>query len=427
MLLQCPACQSAYRIELASLPAGQKHIKCKKCQTPIRVTSSSTEQPALPKNTQEAKVSIQCNNCGTKYRVKQSRLSDKVSKVKCTKCNSIFKIQGLAHTNDPSPQNSGSQQSSEVPSSVLSDAEKAYFQAVEIVPGKTDDLPEIPLDEFEKNELFLAPDAPLSKQATTQESQKLPEVDPELMELSELPSSSSSPSQPANPADDKTNTSFASDPGVPEESDQSANPFPSQRSTLPIVEETPLDNSTNWGKLTVILLIFMVIFLGIAGAGAYLALKEPSLLNQIMNTAQHPVKFSGKLVNRRIKNFPSRQTLVVIEGKLQNLMPTSDQVSWIRLKGLAFDENRQILETSMVYAGNILTQKELSSMGLDKIKKFYKYNSGRNNSNFELKENQEVPFQIVFFDSANLLKNVTVTPVSYVRQDETIYVRSGEE
>ncbi|MBF0280205.1 MAG: zinc-ribbon domain-containing protein [SAR324 cluster bacterium] len=422
MILQCPQCETTYRVKLESIPAGKTHIKCKNCQASFHLPTLSEDAAAEPR------ISIQCDSCGTKYRVKQSRFSEKTSKVKCTKCESVFEIQNDKDVKLPEksiPEDESNDQSPT--SSLLSDAEKAYFEAVTLDHEDTEVFPEFNLDFSEKEALFMNAASPLQKSRKVQSSTppQLP-VDQELMDLSELPDPSN-PNSENPPLNEDVSSQFPSDleEGMPQFEIPSSLSL-RDRSTLPIVEEAPSEGEINWGRMTIKLLIFMVVFFGAAGSVAYLALKEPSTFSWFMKSPTAPIRFTVKLSSKEVQNFTSRQTLIVVEGKLQNLLPSEDQVSWLRLKGLAFDENRQVIETSIVYAGNILSTKELSSWSLEKIKKFYDYNSGRNNSNFELKEKQEVPFQIVFFDSANILKDASAKLVSYVSKNETVYVRSGD-
>lgn len=394
MLLQCPSCEAVYQLNLEVIPPGKTHAKCKKCETSFPLSDPISDPPKEPK------IPIQCTHCGTKYRVKASRL-EQTSKVKCTRCDNIFEASGQ----EARPFTQTEEES------ILSDADKAYFEAITLddEPGI---IPEIKLDLAETDDLFIDP-ANLSLKNSGDFQEPLPPMDPELMDLSELPKNS-----PAKPGTDTALDDVAE--MNPAEFSEQSHPHP-----LPIVEETTSGEGISWGRRTLWLFILLLLALGAVGGGIYVTLKEPSLINYLTRSPDLPVRFVGELESQRIQNATSRQTLFVVEGTLQNLLPTADQMSWIRLKGLAFDENRQIVETSIVYAGNVLSAEELESWSLEKIKQYYNYNSGRSDANFELEENQEVPFQILFFESSNILKNVVARPISYVRQDEIIYVRSG--
>ena len=361
----------------------------------------------------EAKISIQCDNCGTKYRVQQSRFSEKVSKVKCTKCKAVFRIDELPA---PSPQNSAQSDELESASKILTDAEKAYFEATRQKKEKMDISPESNLDSPKQEEAEEEPDSLISKDKETSEEPLFTKTDSKSLQGYESPIPAVSVTVSTDSSEDSGSTIASS-----QQSDDFSFQIP--KSPLSLVEETVKPPGIYWGRKTVALLTFMVAFASLLGASIYLILKEPSLLNHLLNPAEFPVHFVGELESKQVENFTSRQTLFVVEGKLQNLLPTSDQVSWIQLKGLAFDENREIVETAVVYAGNVATEQEISSWSLEKIKNFYAHNSGRESANFKLNKNQIVPFQMIFFKSTNVVKNVTVRPISYVRRNKIEYIR----
>ncbi len=362
----------------------------------------------------EAKISIRCDNCGTKYRVHESRFSEKVSKVKCTKCKTVFKFQKLPSA---SSQNSGESEELDASSCILSDAEKAYFEATGLKSGEKDVLPAINLESAKGDESPVEPGSSLAKGKKDYENSFVSNVNPESPKDSEAPTPSASSTVPAHISEDSETKITSS-----EQSRDFSFQFP--ESPLSLVEEIVKPPGINWGKKTIALLTFMVVFTALLVASIYLILKEPSLVDHLLNPREFPVHFGGELDSKQVRNFTSRQTLFVVEGKLRNLLPTSDQVGWIQLKGLAFDENRRITETSVVYAGNVLTEQEISSWSLEKIRDFYTYKSGRQSSNFKLNEKQEVPFQMIFFESANVVKNVTVRPISYIRQNKIEYIRA---
>ena len=395
-LLRCPSCTAVYQLNLEAIPAGKTHAKCKKCQTSFQLPAPSSQPP------EETKIPIQCPHCGTKYRVKASRLSQHTTQVKCTRCETVFEatrppLSPLPQTDAPQSQES-----------ILSDADRAYFEAITL-DDEPQVIPEIKLDLAETDDLFVDP-ATLSLKNKEEAPESLPALDPELMALSELP-------QPAR-SDTASDLDDLAEINPPSFSESPTPP-------LPIVEETATAERSPWGRRAFILLMVLLGAFGAVGGGVYVSLKEPSLINYLIQSPDLPVRFVGELASQRIQNSTSRQTLFVVEGTLQNLLPTADQMSWIRLKGLAFDENRQIVETSIVYAGNVLDSEALSSWSLERIKQYYNYNNGRGNTNFELQKNQAVPFQIVFFEASNIVKNVVARPISYVRQDEIIYVRAG--
>lgn len=362
------------------------------------------------------KISIECSNCGTKYKVAKSRITQKVSKVKCAKCGIVFQI---APPSPTTPQEEAPQSKTSNLSSPPQSPDKAYFEAVAIDDSEPGVVPEISLGDFDPDDIFMEPGAlPDKKQvsASNKETASQNSIDDKLMELSEIPPLEEMAIPPE--LEDELSENLSS---APPQTEQPISSKPSQ--PIPIVEEAPVERQFGWGKASFILFGIFIVLLGIGSAGTYFTLKEPSLINQLLGIPEHHLPLSEKFTNFRVKNIPSRQTLFIVEGELQNQFPSEDQISWIRFKGIAFDENRDIVETSLAFAGNILGEEELSTWTLEQIKKHYQYSNGRNDSNFEILENQRVPFQIVFFESASVVKSVTAKLISYVRQDETVYVQ----
>lgn len=446
MHLECTSCGKVYRLKNDVIPEGKTHVKCTHCQQSIALPTS----PPISEK-QDSKIPIQCTSCGTKYRVNRSKLGKNISKVKCTKCKTIFDVQqdGLPWGGPPLPQtaqtsSSGNQTSenlaSQNPEPILSDSEKSYFDAISLEGDESDPFPEIHLEDTETSSLFLEPgsltnkkrnrsskaDKAFKKPPPDDPSQSNTPFDSEVMNLSELPSISEpdpeglpSAFQPSvEESDDFMDLLNSTPPERPSASNDSFH-------SLPIVEESNVESEgVPWGRLTLFLLLFVSILLGVGGLGTYYVLKEPSLLNWILNIPNHDFTYTEDLTSYRVKNSLSRQSLFIIETKLKNKNPTSDQISWIRFKGLTLDEHNDVLETVYSYGGNILSKEQLETLSIEEIKNFYNYNSGRGNSNFELKENQELHIQVVFFESTDVLvKNARVALVSYNRNGKLILAK----
>ena len=363
----------------------------------------------------ETKISIQCDNCGTKYRVHRSRFSEKVSKVKCTKCNAIFKIEEFPVQ---SPQDSAAFEELQRTSTILTDAEKACLEVTRQEKGETNGSLEGHSHSVHQEISDEEADSLFRNDKENSGSFSFTKADSNPLQGSQSVTPAVSVSVPTRISGNSASTNTSSELSH----DFS---FKMPESPLSVVEETVKPQGIDWGRKTVALMTLMVAFATLLGASIYLLLKEPFLLDYFFNPAEFPVHFVGELDSKQVENISNRQTLFVVEGKLQNLLPTSDQVSWIQLKGLAFDKNREIIETAVVYAGNVATEQEISSWSLEKIKNFYTYNSGRESANFKLNKNQVVPFQMTFFESAEVIKNVTIRPVSYVRRNKIEYIRGG--
>lgn len=387
---------------------------------------------------EESRVLIQCDQCGTKYRVKQSRLAGHSSSVKCTRCKHVFK----PLVAEEIPAEHENQTSSLL--SVPSEADKAYLESTslgdEVLSKKKKSV-----KEDKKYQFFMRPGELSSKLSEESENEfedgestlftdhieKEKPVPPEVssgdeLSMSELPESLSHLNVENDQQEGWKEGLGHSTHALQDREGSLSVISPTARASLPIVNEDGLEDTTPWGKLTVLLLVILFIFLGAIGGGVYFRLVDTSILSQLVGNYQHQFEFTGPLEGQRVKNLPSRQTFFVANGGIQNQFPDADQVGHIRLKGLAFDENRKIVESTVVYAGNVLTNEELSTWSLSKIRDYYKYNNGRNNTNFKLKENQEVAFQVVFFNSESILESISAKIVSYVRRNKNIFVKVPE-
>ncbi|MBF0238591.1 MAG: zinc-ribbon domain-containing protein [SAR324 cluster bacterium] len=376
----------------------------------------------------ESTVSIQCPNCQTRYRVNESRVN-RASQVKCTKCQFLF-------TPDDSSKESRTRPGS---LTLPTEAEKAYLESVQW--ESDENVQTKPLNVKQKQKLFITPNvsgkttdisesqqnpdaeqpvvSPVMKPATQEISaEKLKDSQLDLQAIAAKATNTPAPKNPEIPkipplrevaAETRTKSQPTSPVDIP------------VAATLPVVDEN--EETVPWGRLAGIMAVILVMFAGISWGIFYLGLLDSTM----GGNSPHQFEFVGKLEGHRIKNLPGQQTLFVIQGKMRNLFPSTDEISWIQLKGFALNENRETLETAVVYAGNVLKEEELSTWGLEQIKDYYKYNSGRNNSNYELPEGAEVDFQIVFFNSSGLLESTSVRIVSYVRQNKPVYVKAYKE
>ena len=104
----------------------------------------------------------------------------------------------------------------------------------------------------------------------------------------------------------------------------------------------------------------------------------------------------------------------------------SSNISSIRLKGLAFDDDQKILESQVVYAGVVLSHQELSEWSVSRIREQYKERYGRNEINRNLREGEELPFQVVFFEAGELFSKASAQIISYQRDGRDVFVRTAE-
>lgn len=134
----------------------------------------------------------------------------------------------------------------------------------------------------------------------------------------------------------------------------------------------------------------------------------------------------GELTGKRLVNRYSGLSLLIIEGKVENLYPLSKKIRSIQLKGIGLDAQGTILGTKTVYAGNLLSETSLVELPLDEMERLFQNPLGENHQNDHLKEHQIIPFQMVFVESEQPVIRVSSSIMSYSYQDEIFYLRLPE-
>ncbi len=140
----------------------------------------------------------------------------------------------------------------------------------------------------------------------------------------------------------------------------------------------------------------------------------------------HQLALQNTLEGRTIAHRRGKR-LFVVEGQLVNHFPRDVKVSWVRVRGTAYAEHgeKQLLGTTQVYLGNVLTDKQLESWELDAITAYGAYNNGRSNANFEIPAGGKVPFQLVFVDMKVPVLRTVAQVVSYSRNGLSVYVEGA--
>jgi hypothetical protein len=102
-------------------------------------------------------------------------------------------------------------------------------------------------------------------------------------------------------------------------------------------------------------------------------------------------------------------TIFVIKGAAQN---KNDQpFSFIRLRGLLHNANAQKVREEEVFAGNIFTDEELSTLPMSKIRERSQNKHGKDNNNYKIPPGKAIPFMIVFAQIPDNLAEFTVRVV----------------
>ena len=397
------------------------------------------------------KVIITCDNCLTKYKVPKSRFSGKVKKVKCVKCHHVF----LPSLEQSTPLSASTGENTRVgndslflrkeapkkttqqedPFALTVDAEKAYLESISLDDDLQKESPSLqPLKDSQRYKVFLNPNEEETLRNTpsspsTSESELRtsgnPQVDVNLekkLKLSQISKTTSNWSD-QNVADDEDAQEEEDLP--PQENSFAFTEIPSslttQHQTLPIVEEVQEEPSRAWGQITAVIFGLLFAFLVVTGSGTYFGLIDVSFWQAFGLPPTHQLQIQTPLQAKQIKNALSGKTLFVVNTNILNEFDTDKEAQKIQLKGLAFDPNQNIVEASVSYAGSVLSDEDLATWSIDKLKTFYREDGATQETPF--RKGEVIPFQIVFFETGTTLATTSVQIVSYRTKDELVYVR----
>jgi hypothetical protein len=193
-----------------------------------------------------------------------------------------------------------------------------------------------------------------------------------------------------------------------------------------IFEKSAEEVDIPWGRLTLVSTLASLGLLLILWTGGYLHMVDSPLLSRLVGVQLHQFEFVGNLRVEKFRNNFSRQAIHVMTGTVRSNFSDSSNISSIRLKGIAFDDDQKILESQVVYAGVVLSHQELSEWSVSRIREQYKERYGRNEINRNLREGEELPFQVVFFEAGELFSKASAQIISYQRDGRDVFVRIAE-
>ena len=196
----------------------------------------------------------------------------------------------------------------------------------------------------------------------------------------------------------------------------------------PAPDPPPPESNLSWGlevmeKLALMVMAGVIGFASLLVVGGYLELFDASVFQQLTRGYVHQFEFEKPLRSRRVRNAFNRNTLLVVEGRVRNQFLTSSHVGHVRLKAIALNPQGQVLDESVFFAGVVLSDEELENMGLAEIRELQQMAIGRDAPNLNLRNEQEVPFQALFFRTSDEVGDVQVKLVSYERGGKSVFVR----
>jgi len=191
------------------------------------------------------------------------------------------------------------------------------------------------------------------------------------------------------------------------------------------------ESNLSWGlgvmeKLALVVMAGVIGFASLLVVGGYLELFDASVFQQLTRGYVHQFEFRQPLNSRRVRNAFNRNSLLVVEGRVRNQFLTSSHVGRVRIKAIALDQEGQVLDEAVFFAGVVLNDEELENMGLAEIRELQQMAVGRDAPNLNLRSKQEVPFQAVFFRANDEVGDVQVKLVSYERNGKSVFVRFPE-
>ena len=193
-----------------------------------------------------------------------------------------------------------------------------------------------------------------------------------------------------------------------------------------VFEKSTAEAGIPWGRLTLVSTLASLGLLLILWTGGYLHMVDSPLLSRLVGVQLHQFEFVGNLRVEKFRNNFSRQAIHVMTGTVRSNFSDFSNISSIRLKGLAFDDDQKILESQVVYAGVVLSHQELIQWSVSRIREQYKERYGRNEINRNLREGEELPFQVVFFEAGELFSKASAQIISYQRDGRDVFVRISE-
>jgi len=374
---------------------------------------------------------ITCEQCKTRYNLDEDRIKETGSKVRCSQCGHIFtaykpvfsqeaelkpetqlplRDESLKIAPEEAPPTEGPPEGIEEEAKV----DKTLRMEVDI-PGKEEEPPveEVPLEEepilFEEDET-LVEDTSLAEEETTEEERGLDETVRLDMGISK--------EEPEERLMDTISIdSFRKEIAETEEGEAEEEARAKPEEEAAEVVERPKPPKRKISRLAIISLS-LVSFLGIAYI-AFLFLRGGGIqIPFITGPSETETKDTGNLnitlIGVKGSFVPNTKAgkLYVISGKIRNDYP--EPRSFIKLKGTIYSKAGNVVQSRIVYCGNIFSDTELEQLDIAAIRNRMANKFGDKRLNFHVPPNKVVPFMIVFDNLPQNLKEFEVEVVGSV-------------
>lgn len=340
---------------------------------------------------------ITCNECDTRFNIDKSLLKQTGSKVRCSKCKSVF----LAY-----------------PSSLFEEPNKSSKVETELETVMTDEKIESGIQykaEKESERIEIAVDKAFEE--NTQVKEKPEKADLEL-DLDMEPEIDETQAETDEKTEDEEKSSKTFNMGaLPDEQEDKKAIEPvdkAEKGAFTEKSEPPKGAANKKISLPVLLLLLAALFI-IGAYGIYklklldsVGINIPfvsDLLKPEVQDAGNLKIYTSDINNKFIENSKIGK-LLVITGKAKN--GYSDARSYISVTGKLYAKGKILSKTKTVYCGTILSELELQNMDLDAINKRLSNRFGDNQSNIKIKANAIIPFTVVFADLPENLDEFTI-------------------
>jgi len=161
-------------------------------------------------------------------------------------------------------------------------------------------------------------------------------------------------------------------------------------------------------------LLFMIFLVGILGIGGFMVNRGLISLSSFTNLfSKKEEKKPGQIVSTDIKgNFFQNirgQKLFIVEGKIINQFDVPK--SFVKIKGILYDSNGAEIASREAFAGWSFSEDELRNLSSEEVDKKLNNNSGESLSNIGITPNASRPFIIVFYDVMGAVSSFSVVVV----------------
>lgn len=319
---------------------------------------------------------IQCEKCRTIFRLDEARLNKGGSKVRCSRCGSLF----TAYPPAMGEEDVGKR------SAVGPEVQKEDRGPDLILMGMEDrkDRKEGPTQAMGKDEAFEADLEHVYKTALVE-----PRSDLEKEEI-------------VSPEEKK------------EEPQEEM--IAIEKDLRPPIAGPDRKKPPKSGLRIVLLVVLLALLCGIAGA-VYL---KPSWIAPYLALLSPPEKQAPPDPGVRLLHFESVAgsfvdkekggQLFVIRGTVRSKYPHPR--SHILLKGTILDNTGKAVDSKVSYAGNFFTDEELKKLPIEEILKAMQNRDGMARQNFNVRPEAAIPFMIVFQNLPDNMSEFTVEAVS---------------